>query len=313
MIATPSAATMSSRSAWLGSPRLSAALGGLLVAAVASLLPSLAWGRTAESVDELSVTPAFTAALEDAKSDDADRHRRLMERLTSRGGLDALDSAADYADAARKGLHVDRVVDVLVENSAISARSSFIKLLANPVFVENESRLWGLVVASEKLRPTPAALVRFWDRHSRPQDWSTPLVVGAMIANGGPGALKLFTRKLLDRAHETDARGGWIRSDIPRHRNDEALIMACDKAVRGGLSRPLVRELITVMFDESPPDWLVPDSDVWSPPPLEESSVDALKALVKLAEHIRARGGLSIQQKRLIEARVAKANALLAR
>lgn len=313
MIAAPrSATTLGSPCARPGPPRQPAPLGGLLAAAVALLLTSPAWGKRSAPRGEPSITPAFAAALEDASSDDAARHRRLLARLTNRDDLDDLDSRADHADVVRRILHVDRVVDVLADNMVASARGVFIALLSNSVFLANEDRLNGLICASAKVRPAPAALVAFWDRHSRPQDWTTPSVIGTLIDNGSPGALRLFTRKLLDSRHENDPKTGWIRSDIPRHRNDEALIDVCDKAVRGGLSRPLVRELITVMFDESPPDWLLPDSNVWSPPPLEEASSDALKALVKLAEHMRARGGLSIQQKRLIEARVAKAKALLA-
>src|SRR5207248_2448101 len=95
-----------------------------------------------------------------------------------------LDSATDYLNASKLGLNVTKVLDTLARNAAPSAQAAFLALTVDPVFLAHDERIIALIVASAAVRPAPPSLVRFWDRHSRPNDGFTPTTISTFVANG---------------------------------------------------------------------------------------------------------------------------------
>ncbi len=269
-------------------------------------------GKSMESEAELAVTPAFAAALADARSADPAIHARLVAQLGRRQSLAELDSPADLAEAGRRGLHADRVVDALAQNPSPSARAAFLSVLDSRVYVSEDARVDGLIRASVHLRPAPPALVRFWNRCSRPGDGFTPLTMASLVGNGSPPALKLFERKLLDTSHDVNAKTGWLRSSVPNHRNDPGLLGTCERLLRSTLPLRLRAELVDLLFDDRVPAWLLPAlARSYSPPPLESASRPALVELVAVGDLALAKVKLREEQRAIVKAKVAKAKALL--
>ena len=86
-------------------------------------------------------SPALLAALEDARSDAPARHASLLARLQTRSFLETVDTPADYADAAKRGLHVGQLVDALALNAAPSAQRAFRALTTSKTFLAHDERV----------------------------------------------------------------------------------------------------------------------------------------------------------------------------
>jgi hypothetical protein len=285
------------------------------VSAATALFLIAAWTAVAQP----SLTAAPTAAdrgdvlrgaISDARSNDPARHEHLLEKLRNRRFLETLDSPTAYLNASKLGLNVTQVLDTLARNTAPSAQAAFLALTVDPVFLAHDERIIALIVASAAVRPAPPSLVRFWDRHSRPNDGFTPTTISALVANGDIAAIALLAKKLLDPAHADDEKISWMRTDILTHRNDLALLQACDQLLRGKQFRKNLRPpLVEVLFDYRPGEWFKPASS-YSAPPLESASAAARTELQAIGELALRTVALSPSQREAVRLKLQHINKL---
>lgn len=255
---------------------------------------------------------ALRAALAAARSDDPGQHAILLAKLQSESALDQLDSEAEYRMASRFRLHVAQVAEALATNAAPSAQRTFIALTDSPIFLAHDERVIALIRASEHVRPAPPELVAFWDRYSQPDDGFAPTVITALVANSSEPALALLERKMEDPSHEDDEKVSWMRTDMLTHRNDAALLRACERMLAGKLSELLRPFLVDALFDYRPGEWFRP-VDSFSPPVLKSASREALQVLSKLAAQVLQTVSLTETQRAAVERRRAEAEILMRR
>jgi hypothetical protein len=272
---------------------------------IASRPPPTAGVRAAAAAPSGQSNEALRAALTDAGSSEPARHQAVLQRLQTRAFLETVDSPADYGAAAKLRLRVDQVVEALARNPAPSAQRAFLALTTNRIFLAHDERVISLILASVNLRPAPPALVRFWDRRSRPDDGFTPTTIRALVDNGSKPAIALLERKMVDPGHSRDAKISWMRSDILRHRNDLPLLQGCTRLLRGKLSKSLRPLLVEVLFDYRPGEWFRPASS-YSPPPLMSASEGSRGELRKIAELALATVSLSPEQRSAVTARMSE-------
>jgi hypothetical protein len=246
---------------------------------------------------------ALTGAIADAESSEPARHAALLARLRTRAFLNTLDSAADYAEAARLGLHVGKVVEALARNQAPSARKAFLALTSDRNFVAHDDRVLALLRAGANVRPAPPALVRFWDRRSRFEDGFSPTTISALVDNGSLPALALLERKLVDPSHPDDDKLAWMRGDIISHRNDLPLLQECARLLAGKLKKGLRPSLVEVLFDYRPGEWFRPATAI-PVPALEAASPEARAELRKLAAVALKTVVLTATQRSAVELRL---------
>jgi hypothetical protein len=234
-----------------------------------------------------SATPALRAALQDAASAEAPRHQHLLAELQTPAYLESLDSPADYAEAARLGLHVGHILDALARNPAPSAQRALRALTASKTFLAHDERAIALIRASANVRPASTDWVRFWDRYSRPDDGFTPTTIGVLVDNGSEPALRLLEQKLADPHHGDDDKRAWMHREVLRHRNDPPLLQASGRLLKGRLPNRLRSALVETLFDYRPGEWFKPGYGV-SAPPLAAASASArveLRRVGNLALH----------------------------
>ena len=222
-------------------------------------------------------------ALSLARSSDPADHARLLARLKTKRYLTRLDSEDGYRRASKAGLRLELLLSTLAQNPAASARKALLSLARNKTFLADEERRLALIRASESVRPAPPRLVAFWDAHSRPGDMFTPTTVDVLVANGSDPALRLFARKLADRARRKDEKIAWLHTAVLTHRNDLGLLKACERMLRGRLPKPLRPVLVESLFDYRPGEWYRPASP-HSAPPLRDASPESLDVLQALGE-----------------------------
>ncbi len=248
-------------------------------------------------------SPVLLAALDDARSDAPARHASLLAKLQTRSFLETVDTPADYADAARRGLHVAQIVDALALNPAPSAQRDFRALTASRTFLAHDERVIALIKSSVNVRPAPPELVRFWDRYSRPNDGFTPTTIGVLVDNGSEPALRLLEQKLADPRHGNDDKLGWMRTDILRHRNDLTLLQTSARLLKDHLPSRLRPALVEVLFDYRPGEWFKPGAGV-SPPQLTSASAAARVELRKVGQLALRIVALNADQKAAVTQRL---------
>lgn len=278
-------------------------MGWLLFMAAAAASPPPAGGSGAPPADLPEAPEALRAALADAQGSDAARHDHLLKELQTRDFLETLDSQVDYVKASKLRLHVDQVVDALAKNPAASAQRSFLALTTNRIFVAHDERVIALILASVSVRPAPPALIRFWDRRSRPDDGFTPTTIGALTDNASEPALALLEKKMIDPSHPDDEKISWMRTHMLRHRNDLPLLQACHRLLKGKLKKSLRPPLVEALFDYRPGEWFTPASS-YSAPRLESASLEARAELHKIAELALTTVALTPTQKDAVTLRV---------
>jgi len=243
-----------------------------------------------------------------ARSNEPERHAEVAKQLRTSSVLEALDSKADYVNAAKFRLRVAQVVEALARNTTPSAHEAFLSLTANDVFLAEDERTMSLVRASVHIRPAPPALVAFWDRHSQPEDGFSPTTITTLIDNGSPPALALFEKKMLDPAHEDNDKVAWMRTRILSHRNDVALLETCERLLRA-LPEHLRPLLVEVLFDYRPGEWFRPATGA-SAPPLESASRPALELLIRIGTAALTSAPLTAEQRAAVELRLQEARKL---
>jgi hypothetical protein len=249
------------------------------------------------------------AALDDARSDAPARHERLLGELQSREFLETVDSQADYAEAARRGLHVGQIVNALAGNPMPSAQRAFERLTTSKIFLAHDERAIALIRASARVGLPPPELVRFWDRRSQPDDGFTPTTIGVLVDNGSEPALRLLERKLAEAGHSDDEKKSWMHVDVLRHRNDPALLRACERLLAGSLPKRLRPALVESLFDYRPGEWFKPGGGA-SAPPLATATATARAELRKLGELALRTAGLAPPQKAAVSRRLKELDAL---
>ena len=276
------------------------------VAAIGVVAPAAAPGGASTAS---APSAALPAALEDARSDAPARHASLLAKLQTRSFLETVDTPADYADAARRGLHVGQVVDALALNAAPSAQRAFQALTTSKTFLAHDERVIALIKAGVNIRPAPRELVRFWDRYSQPDDGFTPTTIGALVDNGSEPALRLLEQKLADPRHGADDKVGWMRTDMLRHRNDLPLLQMSERLLNGRLPSRLRPALVEVLFDYRPGEWFKPGAGV-SPPPLASAAAPARLHLHKLGNLALRTVALNAEQKAAVRQRLRELDAM---
>lgn len=276
----------------------------VLVCAFSAAVSVLSSGATANP------TTPLAAALADAQSADAVRHADLLAKLQTEAFLAVLDSPADYAEAAHLRLHVDQVVELLARNAEPSARGAFTTLTSSPVYLANDDRATGLIRASVYVRPLSPVLVKFLDKHSRPDDGFTHVTIDALVSNGTAPAIALLERKFADASHPDEDKVAWMHTSILTHRNDPDLLLGCDHLLRGKLKAKLRPQLVESLYDYRPGEWFRPALS-YSPPALEAASADALQRLKQMGAYALKSVALSAEQRAAVQKRLTEVEALI--
>src|SRR5262249_46928363 len=146
-----------------------------------------------------------------AGSDLEAEQNELFSWLKSRAFLESLDSGSDYEGPPRK-LRLWAVLQRLKENGSPGARRILLELTQDAAFTQNRSRAEILIAASDRLRPAPTELVKFWDDHWQTADGYSNLTVEAVIENGSPAALHLLETKMSDPRFDDSEKTAWMYS-----------------------------------------------------------------------------------------------------
>ena len=275
----------------------------LLFSALAALAAAAAPPAQAPAPPDAGPGAALPAALQDAGSAEAPRHQQLLARLQTQAYLETLDGPADYAEAASQGLHVGQILDALARNPAPSAQRALRSLTGSKTFLAHDERVIALIRASASVNPASPEWVRFWDRHSRPDDGFTPTTIGALVDNGSDPALRLLEKKLADPGHRDDDKRAWMHREMLRHRNDPALLQASARLLKGKLPSRLRPALVETLFDYRPGEWFKPGYGV-SAPPLASASAAARVELRKLGPLALRGVALSASQRAAVTRRL---------
>ena len=251
--------------------------------------------QTSSDSDEL-VTVALTLA-RSARQED---HALLLKHLQSADFLNRLDSAEDYDDLSIPP-RIGRILQALQNNQAPSARDMLVALTQSPIFKLSSRRVDLLILACTPVRPAPPELIKFWDAYCQPVDGYTPLTVRALLDNGSEPAMALFEKKMLSPKHEDMDKRDWLHWDVLRHRDDLALLLCCERLLKGGLNERLQADLVEVLFDYRRTAWFGRKDDPPVPPPREKAAEEALKQLRKIGEYALKNVTLTESQKEVVE------------
>lgn len=239
------------------------------------------------------------ACLALAQSQQPDDHARLLSQLQSEEFLKQLDSEKAYLGPPVR-LRLRRILEVLSKNPAPSARQALITLTQTPSFYNEPARADLLILAIAEIRPALPEVIKFWDKHSQPDDGFTPLTIEAMVKNGSAPAINLLEEKIADPRHEEEDKLDWMRSSILTHRNDLILLQGCERMISRGLPERLRVALIEVLFDYRPQEWFRP-SAVLKAPDRRLASPEALSHLRKIGEIALSMKGLKEALRKKIE------------
>jgi hypothetical protein len=236
-------------------------------------LEPMAIEEAIDAVTSADATTAFRAALtlagDGAASSQAALRQALLRppviRLLSSVGFE--DNRRMVPVGARSGLA--KIFFALRDNGSDDARATIVALAQSRALDRlatelNDNPIDWLLLATASLRPPPAAVVRFWRAHARPDDGYTPLTIGALVQNGSGPALRLFGELLLGGAHGLDDRIGWIREEVPMNRHRPEILDFCADALGGRMPRPLKAAIIDSLFDYHY-QWSHPDTHAGNP------------------------------------------------
>jgi hypothetical protein len=119
---------------------------------------------------------------------------------------------------------------------------------------------------------------------SEPKDPLFPDVVAALCVNQSDPALALLERKLADPSHDARLKVFLMRKYILPRRNEEPLLLACERMVTKSLPADLRPALVEALFDYRPEEWYRGD-DPPKPPPRSEASPGARKVLDRIGRY----------------------------
>jgi hypothetical protein len=240
-------------------------------------------------------------ALTLARSRRDDEQGELLKLLESRAFLDKLDTEADVLNLGFP-TQLERIIDALIANEAPPARHTLLELTASKTFLHDDRRTDALIRATAVLRPASAPLVRFWQKHSRPDDGFTNLTIPAAIANGSPAAIKFFEAVMLNRHHEPGDKEAWLYTDVLTHRTEAPLLAGCERLLASHLAPPLKSVLIDSLFDYRPDEWYGEEGVPPPPPPFDQASPEARETLSRIAAQVLTHMHPTKRQEAAIEA-----------
>ncbi len=239
------------------------------------------------------------SALSLARSKDAPDHGALVRMLEDDSFLSRLDTPTEVRNL-RFRTRIERVIQTLAANPVPSAHAALVSLSSSAIFKKEDRRTDALIRASSVVRPPPAALLQFWEAHSQPGDGFTNLTIVALIENGTPEAISIFEHKLTDPTHDDEEKIAWLHGDVLSHRNDEPLLLGCERLLTGALSRPLKLALIDSLFDYRPDEWYG-EVKVFSPPDRAKASAAALATVKRIAMYVLSKLKPTARQELAIE------------
>ena len=236
-----------------------------------------------------------------ARSRRDDEQGELLKLLESREFLDKLDTEAEVLNL-RFRTRIEKIVDALVANEAPPARHTLLELTASKTFLHDDRRTDALIRATAVLRPAPAPLVWFWEKHSRPDDGFTNLTEQAAVANGSPAAIKFFEALMLDHQHDPDDKEAWLHGDVLTHRTDAPLLAGCERLLASHLAPPLKTALVDSLFDYRPDEWFGEPRRLPTPPPFDQATPEARETLNLIATYVLTHLHPTKRQEEAIEA-----------
>lgn len=221
---------------------------------------------------------AETAAM---SRDEAD-HAVLRSTLRDESFLSRLDSDEEY-DAPPKQLRLARVLHALAENRVDASDKTLAALAADPMFTSVEPRQFLLIRALVPVRPATPPAVAFWTAHASPSAPYKHVTMDALADNGTGPAVALLEKSLADTAHDPQDRIAWMRDPVLRNRDNEVILAASERLVRGGLEEALREDLVAALFDYREEWYLACDPP--QPAPLERTSGPGKEILKRIGKH----------------------------
>jgi hypothetical protein len=159
--------------------------------------------------------------------------------------------------------------------------------MESPNFLAEEARQDLLLRAAIRMRPATSAVVRFFEKQTRPDASSLHLAIDCIVGNGSGPAIAVLERRLSDGSQEAENVFGWMRDPILRHRQDVPLLGACERLLRGSaLSSGLKAALVEALFDYRPEEWYPPDSNRPRPPDRRQASDEARAILGRIGDWV---------------------------
>jgi hypothetical protein len=234
-----------------------------------------------------------------ARSKDAPDHAALVQKLKDDSFLGRLDTPEEMLNL-RYRTRIERLVQALAQNPASSAHLALVSLSQSATFNKDARRTDALIRASAVVRPPPPPLLQFWEAHSHPSDGFTNLTIAAVVDNGDPAAITVLEKRLLDPAHDEDEKITWLHGDVVSHRNDEPLLMACERLLGGPLAPALKSALIDSLFDYRRDEWYG-EVMVYTPPDRAKASPAAKATLDRIATHVLTKMSPTPRQELAIE------------
>lgn len=191
-----------------------------------------------------------------AAAGDAESHAVLQKSMESASFLDLIDPPGKVA-TSRLNLKVWKPLRTLSENKAPTARGVIESLTESPLYLKNIDRTDLLLEASITLRPPGKKVEKFWQPYTVTKDLHAPVVQRVLLDNGSEEALKLFGKMMADNGFPETSRAKWLRSRLPRYRNEKPYLVMADRLI----ADKAVTEGVRVAAVDAVFDW----DDEWGP------------------------------------------------
>ncbi|MGN6370189.1 MAG: hypothetical protein ACTHN5_18180 [Phycisphaerae bacterium] len=229
-------------------------------------------------------TEVKRAAVAVAKSDSAEDLGTLGDLLAKGEFLNRLDSAEEYK-GPYTNLRVGQVVNTLAENRKPAAEKVLISLIDAGEYQANFQRIQILIHALASIRPSPQTVIIYWDKMSAAGSLVTFDVIEALVENESPPAMGLFEKKLADPKQEAEDKAAWMRQLVLPKCNDEPLLSACERVVKGpGAGAEVQVSIVEGLFDYRPDEWYRGCSPV-KPPVRVLASRPAKDTMIRIGEY----------------------------
>jgi hypothetical protein len=225
------------------------------------------------------------AAMQLARSKDPVDTDTLSRYLTSGPFLGRLDTPPDYANAAKRQLHISRVVHTLSQNPASDAKLLIVKLLEDKTYMAEPDRVDAALRASASVRPPPPELVRFWRGCLDPNEPYTYVLTAVLLQNGTAPALGIFGEYLNHVGYESEDKRFILYTDLLPYRYNITVVEFADRALRGAIPQDLRVPMVEALFDYRPAEWYLVHAAV-DEPDISTASPAALSQLRRVGEFV---------------------------